>query len=272
MAKVLVVDDSLSVRTLVERALKSKRVEVLSAASGAEALAQIKGEEPDLVVCDVIMPDMEGYRICEHVRNDPRLARTPVLLMSGIVNASVLARAAEVGATDVIRKPFAADELVDKVGNLLASGPRSATLPAPAAGDLLAAPSASPHRAPWAEESDSGEVLRDLLGGISEVSGVCLAILVDRDGCLIESSGDMALEADVAGALAACLAESSEGIGRELKQGALSSMVLEYEGGLVLVNAVASSALLVTLLSDSALLSKVRYYVKKALPDLGAAL
>ena len=90
MAKVLVVDDSVSVRTVVERALRSKRIEVLSAASGTEAMAQIRSEEPDLVVCDVIMPDMEGYELCEFVRGHPRLAATPVLLMAGIVNGSVL--------------------------------------------------------------------------------------------------------------------------------------------------------------------------------------
>ena len=75
MAKVLVVDDSVSVRTVVERALRSKKIEVLSAASGTEAIAQIRSEEPDLVVCDVMMPDMEGYELCEFVRRDPRLGR-----------------------------------------------------------------------------------------------------------------------------------------------------------------------------------------------------
>src|SRR5262245_53375617 len=122
MAKVLVVDDSVSVRTVVERALRSKRIEVLSAASGTEAITQIRSEEPDLVVCDVIMPDMEGYELCEFVRRDSRLGATPVLLMAGIVNGSVLARAARARSNDVIRKPFAADELLRKVDELLGVG------------------------------------------------------------------------------------------------------------------------------------------------------
>lgn len=258
MAKVLVVDDSLSVRTVVERALKSKRIEVLSAASGTEAKAQIRREEPDVVVCDVIMPDMEGYEICEFVREHPRLARTPVLLMSGIVNASVLARAAEVRSNDVIRKPFSADELLAKIDGLLATTEAAACeRPAAPAGGVAGEDRLAPV-----------EDLKGLLGKLTALPGVSLGVLVDREGFLIESAGDMVLEAEVAGALAACLAESSEGIGRDLGQGTLQSMILEYDAGLVLVNAVGWSAMLATVLCDPATLGKVRYYVKKTLPDL----
>ena len=84
MPKVLVVDDSLSVRKVVQRALESKRIEVLSAASGSEAMEQIAREAPDLIVCDVIMPDMDGYQICDFVKKHPTLGGTPVLLISGI--------------------------------------------------------------------------------------------------------------------------------------------------------------------------------------------
>ena len=77
MPKVLVVDDSLSVRKVVQRALESRRIEVLSAASGTEALEQIGREAPDLIVCDVIMPDMDGYQICDFVKKHPTLGHTP---------------------------------------------------------------------------------------------------------------------------------------------------------------------------------------------------
>ena len=90
MPKVLVVDDSLSVRKVVQRALESRRIEVLSAASGSEALEQIGREAPDLIVCDVIMPDMDGYQICDFVKKHETLGHTPVLLISGIVNGTVL--------------------------------------------------------------------------------------------------------------------------------------------------------------------------------------
>src|SRR4026207_2430201 len=124
MPKVLVVDDSLSVRKVVQRALEAKRIEVLSAASGTEAMGQmcwgrgalerVAREPPDLVVCGVIMPDMDGYQICDFVKKHPALGKTPVILISGIVNSTVLERAAKVGSDDVMRKPFAADERVHR--------------------------------------------------------------------------------------------------------------------------------------------------------------
>jgi CheY-like chemotaxis protein len=133
MPKVLVVDDSLSVRKVVQRALESRRIEVLSAASGSEALEQIGREAPDLIVCDVIMPDMDGYQICDFVKKHPTLGRTPVLLISGIVNGTVLERAAKVRSDDVMRKPFAAEELLQHIESLLGAQSRgAASTPAPA--------------------------------------------------------------------------------------------------------------------------------------------
>src|SRR5262245_5727811 len=135
MAKVLVVDDSLSVRKVVERALVGRQIEVVCAATGSEALERIERDEPDVVVCDVVMPDRDGYEICDFVKRHPRLAGTPVLLMSGIVNDEVRERAARVQSADVLSKPFAADDLLRKLEGLLAA-PR----PAPASPGIVAAP------------------------------------------------------------------------------------------------------------------------------------
>ena len=107
-----------------------------------------------------------------------------------------------------------------------------------------------------------------MLSRLAAVPGVALAVLVDREGFLIESAGDMVLEAEAAGALAACLAEASAAIGRELVQGTLVGLIAEYEAGLILVNMAGSGAMLATVLCDPALLGKVRYYVKMTLPDL----
>ena len=71
MPRVLVVDDSLSVRKMVERALETKGLEVIAASSGAEAIERLDSSLPDLIVCDVVMPDVDGYGICESVRAHP---------------------------------------------------------------------------------------------------------------------------------------------------------------------------------------------------------
>ena len=255
MPRVLVVDDSLSVRKMVERALEMKGFEVLSASSGAEAMERIGTAMPDLVVCDVVMPDVDGYRICEFVRRHGALSETPVLLISGIVNSAVLERAAQVRSSDVLRKPFTADDLARKVDELLAARSRSAeattVLPAAVAGETAALPD-----------------LKVTLGQLAATPGVRLAALVDREGFLIEAAGEIGIGAEYAGALAACLTESSEAIGREMEQGALSSMLLDYEGGLVLLRGAGPSAILAVVLRDPTALGKFRHYAETSLPDL----
>ena len=283
MPKVLVVDDSLSVRKVVQRALESKRIEVLSAASGNEALEQIAREAPDLIVCDVIMPDMDGYQICDFVKKHPTLGHTPVLLISGIVNSTVLARAAKVRSDDVMRKPFAADELLHRIESLLLAAGRpaaaAAPVPAPTASPAAPAPerrAPQPERAaPVAEPAvvvapapEPGPDLKALLAGVAELAGVSLTALIDREGALMEVAGGLLPEAELAGALAACLVESTDGVGRALTQGRLQSLILEYDSGVVLLNAVGAGAMLAVVLGDPAVLGKVRYHVKKALPDL----
>jgi CheY-like chemotaxis protein/predicted regulator of Ras-like GTPase activity (Roadblock/LC7/MglB family) len=283
MPKVLVVDDSLSVRKVVQRALESKRIEVLSAASGNEAMEQIAREAPDLIVCDVIMPDMDGYQICDFVKKHPTLGHTPVLLISGIVNSTVLERAAKVRSDDVMRKPFAADELLHRIESLLLAAGRpaaaAAPVPAPTASPAAPAPerrAPQPERpAPVAEPAavvapapEPGPDLKVLLAGVAELAGVSLTALIDREGALMEVAGGLLPEAELAGALAACLVESTDGVGRALTQGRLQSLILEYDSGVVLLNAVGAGAMLAVVLGDPAVLGKVRYHVKKALPDL----
>jgi CheY-like chemotaxis protein/predicted regulator of Ras-like GTPase activity (Roadblock/LC7/MglB family) len=304
MPKVLVVDDSLSVRKVVERALAGRHIEVVSAATGSEALERIEREAPDVIVCDVVMPDRDGYEICEFVKRHPTLSRTPVLLMSGIVNDEVRERAARVQSADVLSKPFAAEDLLRKLDALLAPVRREeppplvieerppmvavappipalnghATPPPVLAAPPLAGephaidtpPAVTPRALPktpangTAASSGGNAVLKQF----AAIEGVQWALLVDREGFLLDASADDAVDAEVAGALSACLAESSEGLGRELGRGALHGMILEFEQGMVVVYRVGVSALLAVGLSEPAVLGKVRYYAKKTIPEL----
>jgi CheY-like chemotaxis protein/predicted regulator of Ras-like GTPase activity (Roadblock/LC7/MglB family) len=286
MPKVLVVDDSLSVRKVVQRALESKRIEVLSAASGNEAMEQIGRETPDLIVCDVIMPDMDGYQICDFVKRHPTLRNTPVLLISGIVNSTVLERATQVRADDVMRKPFAADELLHRIESFLpapgrsaaaASGPAPVAPPAPPVSTQPERGIPVPERPAAVPKSATASVapivesapdLKALLAGVADLPGVSLTALVDHEGALMEAAGGLLPEAALAGALASCLVQSTDGVGRALAQGRLQSVILEYDAGVVLLNAVGDGAVLAVVLGDPAVLGKVRYHVKKSLPDL----
>jgi CheY-like chemotaxis protein len=309
MQKVLVVDDSLSVRKLVEKALEGRGLQVIAAASGAEAIQMLERDRPDVVICDVILPDKDGYQICQYVRTHPAIAATPVLLISGIDNGTVQARAAEVRSDDVMFKPFGVDDLLGKIDSLLsrrvngakresavppavapassapvppvtaapalpASAPSAAaasvpTQPASASVSAPAPEPASVSAAPGAAEQGLKQRLQALAG----TPGVRFVVLTDREGFLIETAGDLAPDADeVTGALASCLAEASDGIGRELGQGQLVGTILEYESGILLLHGVGPSALLAVLVGDQGALGKVRYYVRKTVPELVRAL
>ena len=264
MTKVLVVDDSLSVRKVVERALTGRRIDVVQAASGSVALELIERESPDVIVCDVIMPDQDGCDICAFVKNHPRLGRTPVLLMSGIVDDSVRERAARVGADDILFKPFAAGDLVERLEQLLPTlTPSGAELAPPRSSALEAAAVSAP-----TGDGELGSILRRF----TAMDGVQWAVLADREGIVLEATEGAAIDAGIGGAFSACLAEASQGLGRELGRGAVSSMIVEFEKGTVVVWNVGATALLAVGLGGSSALGKVRYYARKALAELAQAL
>jgi CheY-like chemotaxis protein len=297
MQKVLVVDDSLSVRKVVEKALEGRGLQVIAAASGAEAIQMIDRDRPDVVICDVILPDKDGYQVCQYVRAHPAIGATPVLLISGIDNGTVQARAAEVRSDEVMFKPFGVDDLVRKIDTLLAKrsngakpstgtptpAPASLTVPpltsalaptsAPASAPVpVSAPATTPAPAAFVPAAHD-QSLKQRLQSLAATPGVRFVVLTDREGFLIETAGDLAPEADeVAGALASCLAEASDGIGRELGQGQLVGTILEYEAGTLLLHGVGPSALLAVLVRDQGALGKVRYYVRKIVPELARAL
>jgi CheY-like chemotaxis protein/predicted regulator of Ras-like GTPase activity (Roadblock/LC7/MglB family) len=282
MPKVMVVDDSLSVRKVVERALATRSISVVSAASGSEAIAALEREAPDVVVCDVVMPDRDGYQICEYIKTHPKLAKTPVLLISGIVNNTVLEKAARVNSNGVMGKPFAADDLLRKIDDLLAAGgngnghatadPSTPPTPAADAADpRLSFPRDASTTAAAPADASTAVSVSTVLSQFAALPGVELAALVDREGFVVESTAPTKLDTEVAGAFASCLAESTEGIGRELERGNLHGMILEYERGMVVLHSVGSAAILGIVLGDPASLGKVRYLVKKVITDLQKA-
>jgi CheY-like chemotaxis protein len=282
MQKVLVVDDSLSVRKVVEKALEGRGLQVLAAASGAEAIQMIDRDRPDVVICDVILPDKDGYQICQYVRTHPAIGATPVLLISGVNNGTVQARAAEARSNEVMFKPFGVDDLVRKIDNLLAGSSngtkKEAATAAPPArvsapASTASAPASNGTFAALIPAAVSDQGLKQRLQALASTPGIRFVVLTDREGFLIETAGDLSPDADeVAGALASCLAEASDGIGRELGQGRLVGTILEYEGGTLLLHGVGPSALLAVLVGDPGALGKVRYYVRKEVPELVRAL
>lgn len=164
--RVLVVDDSLSVRRAIERMLAPKGLTVTGATDGSEALERLAAERPDLVICDVMLPEVDGYEVCRFVRRRPALTGVPVLLISGVSSPEVEERAAAVGATGVLAKPFTAESLLARIEGLVGTGaeagpaapPRPDDGPAdPALEEALAAARRMPgFRAAWVLDPEGG--------------------------------------------------------------------------------------------------------------------
>jgi CheY-like chemotaxis protein len=141
------IDDSATMREVIKIAFRKENVHVVTCPDAASALEQFAIAAPDAVITDVIMPDKDGYHVCEFIKQHERFGRTPVILMSGVVNRTVAERATSVKADELIRKPFQPQDLVGRVKALLAPQfPNMAlsVVPAAALPSEPARPAASP--------------------------------------------------------------------------------------------------------------------------------
>ncbi len=123
---VLLVEDDLDVRLLARLALAELAgYEVHEAGNGIEALARIAAEIPDLILLDVTMPEMDGLAVLDHIRSDPRMASTPVVMLTASVRPREIDDYLRRGATGVLKKPFDPMKLVGQVNKILTKARRS---------------------------------------------------------------------------------------------------------------------------------------------------
>ena len=121
--RILVVDDELAVRESLRRALALEGHDVALAADGREALAGIAQSAPDLVVLDVLMPELDGLEVCRRLRTAGD--RTPILMLTARTEVEDRVAGLDAGADDYLGKPFALDELLARVRALLRRTPSS---------------------------------------------------------------------------------------------------------------------------------------------------
>jgi DNA-binding response OmpR family regulator len=119
--KILIADDEPHIVTALEFLLLGRGYEVEVARNGTEALARIREARPDLVLLDVMMPELSGYDVCREIRSLPGLARTKVVMLSAKGSRADIGKGIEAGADLYITKPFSNRELLDKIAELLAS-------------------------------------------------------------------------------------------------------------------------------------------------------
>ncbi|HSK45530.1 MAG TPA: response regulator [Candidatus Binatia bacterium] len=132
------IDDSATMREVIKIAFRRENINVVACHDAATALAEIEAAKPDIVITDVIMPDKDGYDVCQHIKSHPALAKTPVILMSGVVNRAVAERAFAVKADELLRKPFQPQDLIARVKHLLKSNGSPVPTPAAAANAAVA--------------------------------------------------------------------------------------------------------------------------------------
>ncbi|MDP3711194.1 MAG: response regulator [Mycobacteriales bacterium] len=117
--RVMTVDDDPSILSLVQTTLELDGHEVTKAVDGNDALYKLETSKPDLIVLDVMMPGKNGWEVLEAIRQDVRLARTPVLLLTARDLPDDVQRGRELGASAVLAKPFEPQQLSDLVAALL---------------------------------------------------------------------------------------------------------------------------------------------------------
>jgi CheY-like chemotaxis protein len=113
------IDDSATMREVIKIAFRKENIQVITCADASSALAQFGENVPDAVITDVIMPDKDGYEVCEFIKKHEQLGKTPVILMSGVVNRGVAEKAMAVKADELLRKPFQPQDLIARVKSLL---------------------------------------------------------------------------------------------------------------------------------------------------------
>ena len=113
MAKILLIDDSRFARLRMKDFLRDSGFEVVEAGDGSEGLEKLESEKPDCVICDLLMPVLDGFGLLEAVKT--KGISTPVLILTSDIQEKTRARALELGAVDLINKPPKYDEVVDQL-------------------------------------------------------------------------------------------------------------------------------------------------------------
>ncbi len=113
---VMVIDDSIVIRKMIEIALEDEDYNIVTAISGKEGLEMIEKEKPNLVILDMMLPDMNGIEVLKTIKTEKKL---PVIMLSGKDSPQLIETAKEVGVDDFLPKPFRDEELVEKVKTLI---------------------------------------------------------------------------------------------------------------------------------------------------------
>jgi len=124
--RVLVIDDSNTIRRSAEIFLRQGGHEVVLAEDGFDALAKVNDHDPELIFCDILMPRLDGYQTCAIIKRNPRFAHVPVIMLSSKDGLFDKARGRMVGSQDYLTKPFTKEQLLRAVDEYRRGGSSNA--------------------------------------------------------------------------------------------------------------------------------------------------
>src|SRR5512132_3534927 len=136
--KILLADDSITIQKVVELTFSDGDYEVIAVNNGAKAVAKLSEMRPDSILADIIMPEKNGYEVCDFVKSHPEYRNIPVVLLTGTFEPFDPDRADKAGCDAVVTKPFESQSLIHKVEELVDQARANATA------SSAAAPAAAP--------------------------------------------------------------------------------------------------------------------------------
>jgi CheY-like chemotaxis protein len=161
--KILLADDSLTIQKVVELTFSDGEYELFCVSNGQRALDRVAEEAPDLILADVVMPEKNGYEVCEAIKANPATARIPVVLLSGTFEPFDRERAERLGCDAIVSKPFDSQQLLRQVEALLARSAEDIASAATAAIPIVTNPAPPP---PPERPAESGFSPEDFTGSI----------------------------------------------------------------------------------------------------------
>jgi len=286
MARVLVVDDSISVRKALEKILTSRDMDIVAADSAESAMSLLEQDSSvDLIISDVVMPGMDGFTLTTTLKAQDTFKALPILLISGIVDDNSRSKAKQAGAVNIVKKPFTPDEILPPIQKALARAAASAPAaqPAPAATQQPSPATTqqpSPQQAPpqaakqpsQQGASQGGSQRERLQAQLSELVSkpeIGSAVLFNAQGKYLLAAGDKLPDASK---VLKVLMSAAAALGNGVAKSPLQSILLEYSQQSVLIYRVNPKLSIALTLSDANALSVAKYMLKKQLPHIREAL
>ncbi|MGZ5474642.1 MAG: response regulator, partial [Thermoanaerobaculia bacterium] len=146
--RILLADDSITIQKVVELTFSDGDYEVTAVNNGARAIQKLSEMRPDIILSDIIMPEKNGYEVCEYVKSHPEHRSIPVVLLTGTFEPFDPDRAEKAGCDAVVTNPFESQSLIHKVVELIAQ----ASMPAAAAPEVAPPQPPEPAPSPWMDE------------------------------------------------------------------------------------------------------------------------